>query len=109
MIDWELVRIGAVLLDIGWLMFCADGDFWTDEIRPVAPVPPAELADIYQAGMGRSFPDLRWYQALAAYQLGSIACLNVRLHRKRQRIDPMWERFAFTVSRFYQEGLRLVS
>lgn len=108
-IDWELVRIGAVLLDIGWLMFCADGDFWTDEIRPVAPVSPAELADIYQAGMGRSFSDLRWYQALAAYQLGSIACLNVRLHRKRQRIDPMWERFAFTVSRFYQQGLRLVS
>jgi len=33
----------------------------------------------------------------------------VRLHRKRQRIDPMWERFAFTVSRFYQEGLRLVA
>ena len=59
--------------------------------------------------MGRSFAGLRWYQALAAYQLGAIACLNVRLHRKGQRIDPMWERFAFTVTRFFEQGLRLVS
>ena len=108
-IDWELVRIGAIQLDIGWLMFCADHDFWTDEIRPVAPVAPGELADIWQEGMERSFAGLRWYQALAAYQLGAIACLNVRLHRKGQRIDPMWERFAFTVTRFFEQGLRLVS
>jgi aminoglycoside phosphotransferase (APT) family kinase protein len=90
-------------------MFCADQDFWTDEIRPVVPVPPQELAEIWQQGMGRRCDDLRWYQALAAYQLGAIACLNVRLHRKGQRIDPMWERFAFTVIRFYEQGLRLVA
>lgn len=107
-IDWELVRIGAVLIDIGWLMFSADQSFWTDNIKPAAPVPPAELADIYQRGRGRSFADLHWYQALAAYQLGSIACLNIRLHRKRQRIDPMWEEFAFTVERFFQQGLKLI-
>jgi len=108
-IDWELVHIGPVHLDIGWLMFCADHDFWSDEIRPVAPLPPEELAEIYRQGMGRRCAELRWYQALAAYQLGAIACLNVRLHRKRQRIDPMWERFAFTVTRFFAQGLRLVA
>lgn len=107
-IDWELVRIGSVLVDIGWLMFSADKNFWTDNITPAAPVEPEELADIYQAGMGRSFAHLRWYQALAAYQLGSIACLNVRLHRKQQRIDPMWEEFAETVPRFFTEAMKLI-
>ncbi|MGK2914445.1 MAG: phosphotransferase family protein [Porticoccaceae bacterium] len=108
-IDWELVRIGSFLVDIGWLMFSADKNFWTDNITPAAPVEPEELADIYQAGMGRSFAHLRWYQALAAYQLGSIACLNVRLHRKQQRIDPMWEEFAQTVPRFFTAAVRLIS
>ena len=107
-IDWELVRIGSVLLDIGWVMFCADKNFWTDNIKPCVPILPAELADIYQQGMGQSLPDLPWFQALAAYQLGAIACLNVRLHRKKQRIDPMWEEFAQTVPRFYAEALKLL-
>ena len=107
-IDWELVRIGSVQLDIGWLMFCADTSFWTDNIKPCSPVDPQELADIYQQGMGRSLPDIPWYQALAAYQLGSIACLNVRLHRKKQRIDPMWEEFAHTVTRFYDRAVEII-
>lgn len=107
-IDWELVRIGAVLQDIGWLMFCADSAFWTDNIKPCVPVMPEELADIYQGGMEQSFADIRWYQALAAYQLGSIACLNVRLHRKKQRIDPMWEEFAQTIPQFFSEALKLI-
>lgn len=75
-IDWELVRIGSVQQDIGWLMFCADKSFWTDNIMPCVPVSPAELADIYQRGMGRRFEDILWFQALAAYQLGSIACIE---------------------------------
>ena len=108
LIDWELVRIGAVLQDIGWLMFSADPAFWSDNMKPCAPVGSDELADIYQRGMGRSFPDIRWYQALAAYQLGSIACLNVRLHRKKQRIDPIWEEFAQSTSRFFSEAMKLI-
>jgi aminoglycoside phosphotransferase (APT) family kinase protein len=108
-IDWELVRIGSVLQDIGWLMFCADKSFWTDNITPCVSVSPAELADIYQSGMGRRFKNILWFQALAAYQLGSIACLNVRLHRKKQRIDPMWEEFAYTVTRFYDQATGLIS
>ena len=108
-IDWELVRIGSVLQDIGWLMFCADKNFWTDNIKPCTPVTPNELADIYQQGMGQSFDNIHWYQALAAYQLGSIACLNVRLHRKKQRIDPMWEEFAHTVALFYERAIKLIS
>ena len=107
-IDWELVRIGSVLQDIGWLMFCADQTFWTDNIKPCSSVMPEELADIYQQGMGQTFKDIRWFQALAAYQLGSIACLNVRLHRKKQRIDPMWEEFAHTVTRFYDQAVELI-
>lgn len=107
-IDWELVRIGAVQVDIGWLMFSSDHSFWADGMVPHAPLAPDELADIYQTGMGKRFANLNWYQALAAYQLGSIACLNVRLHRKRQRVDPIWERFATTVPQFFARAMEII-
>ena len=35
-----------------------------------------------------------WYQAFAGYRFGVISCLNVKLHRRGQRHDPTWERFA---------------
>ena len=47
--------------------------------------------------MGRTFETLPWYQAFAGYRLASIGCLNVKLHRKGQRPDQLWEKMAPTV------------
>ena len=107
-IDWELAGIGAQLLDIGWLMMAADRHNWVDEWCSIHPPPPAELRAIYEAGMGRSYADIPWYQAFAGYRLGSIGCLNVKLHRKGQRHDPIWEMMALTLSNMFERAKQLL-
>ncbi len=107
-LDWELSGIGANLLDIGWLLMNADKQAWPDNWSPVHPPPVAELTEIYEAGMGRRFPDIPYYEALALYRLASIACLNVRLHRTGRRPDPMWENFVDAVPVMFGRALRLI-
>jgi aminoglycoside phosphotransferase (APT) family kinase protein len=107
-IDWELAGIGAQLLDIGWLMMAADRHNWVDEWCSIHPPAPAELRAIYEAGMGRSYADIPWYQAFAGFRLGSIGCLNVKLHRKGQRHDPIWEMMALTLSNMFERARQLL-
>lgn len=90
-IDWEISGIGAHLLDVGWLMMTADRANWTERWHPLHPIAPARVRDVYEGELGRRIPEIPWYQALAGYRLASIACLNVKLHRKGQRHDPIWE------------------
>jgi aminoglycoside phosphotransferase (APT) family kinase protein len=96
-IDWEISGIGARLLDIGWLMMSADRANWVEGWMPIHAPAPARLRALYEAGMGRSYSDIPWYQALAGYRLACIACLNVKLHRKGQRHDPIWEHMGHCV------------
>jgi len=51
--------------------------------------------------MGQTYPDIAWYQAYAGYRLASIGCLNVKLHRKGQRHDPIWESMSWCLSRMF--------
>lgn len=90
-IDWEISGIGAKLLDIGWLMMIADPANWTPAYHPLFAPPPEELRAIFEHGVGRRYAEIPWYQALAGYRLGSIGCLNVKLHRTGKRHDPAWE------------------
>jgi len=103
-IDWELAGIGAQLLDVGWLMMVADPANWVPEWHSIHPLPPAEIQAIYEAGMGQHYPDMAWYQAYAGYRLGSIGCLNVKLHRKGQRHDPIWESMSLCLSRMFERA-----
>lgn len=96
-IDWELAGVGPQLIDVGWLMLVCDPANWVDQWRPLHPPPPAEIQRLYESAIGRSFESLPWYQAFAGYRLASISCLNVKLHRKGQRHDPLWEKMALTV------------
>jgi hypothetical protein len=45
---------------------------------------------------------------MANYRMGSIACLNVKLHRTGKRHDPMWERFAPSIATLFSRGLSLI-
>lgn len=100
-LDWEISGIGAQLLDIGWLLMMGDPLSWHEKWHPVCPPPIADMVAAYEARMGRNFPAIPWYQALAGYRFASISCLNVRLHRKGQRHDPMWEEFAHAVPNLF--------
>ena len=106
-IDWELSSIGAQGLDLGWLLMMADGTGWDPVWRPLAPVTRKQLVDTYRTAGGPALAHTDWYQALAHYRMGAIACLNVKLHRSGKRVDALWERFAPSVSRLFARGAEL--
>ena len=107
-VDWELAGIGGQLLDIGWLLTFGDPQSWHPTWCPVQPPPAAELIDIYEQGMGRPMPAIPWYQAFAGYRFGVISCLNVKLHRRGQRHDPTWERFAPAIPHLFGRAHELL-
>ncbi len=107
-IDWELAGIGDQRLDLGWLLMMADGRSWSDNWQPVSALAPEDLVGAYEAARGQTAGDLRWHRALAGYRMGAISCLNVRLHRKGQRRDGIWEFFADSVPRLFGRGLELM-
>lgn len=107
-LDWELAGIGGQLLDIGWLQMMGDAESWHADYQSLNPVPVDELAAIYEEGMGRRFPSIPWFRALAGYRFGSIACLNVKLHRRGQRVDPLWERMAPSIPSLFARAEQLL-
>jgi len=107
-LDWELASIGDQRIDLGWLSMMSDGQSWAADWQPVAPLAPAELVAIYEAARGKAAGDTRWFHAFANYRLASIGCLNVKLHRKGQRPDPLWDRFAGSIPTLFRRGLDLL-
>lgn len=63
---------------------------------------------MYEARMGRRFASIPWYQAFAGYRLGSIGCLNVKLHRKGQRHDPIWESIGGCLSSMFDRAREIL-
>ncbi len=61
----------------------------------------------YRAAGAPAYHNVEWYQALAHYRLGSIACLNVKLHRTGKREDVLWERFAPSIPLLFARGIEL--
>lgn len=104
-IDWDLARIGPVLLDLGWLMMMSDKTAWSSAFG--APdAPPAEvLCEIYERGAAEH-PALPWYRALAGFRMGAIACLNVYLHRSGKRPDPLWDIVAGAIPELFANAER---
>ncbi len=107
LIDWELAAIGAQGLDLGWMLMMVDGEAWHPDWRPVAPISAEDLIKSYRGDGGPALLNLEWYQALAHYRLGSIACLNVKLHRTGKRPDALWERFAPSIPFLFARGIEL--
>jgi aminoglycoside phosphotransferase (APT) family kinase protein len=107
LIDWELASIGSQGLDVGWLLMMSDGEAWDPGWRPVAPVSREDLIGAYRQAGGPALSNLDWYQALAHYRGGAIACLNVKLHRSGKRKDDLWERFATSVPSLFARGVAL--
>ncbi|MGH7856562.1 MAG: phosphotransferase family protein [Candidatus Binatia bacterium] len=100
-IDWELVGIGATLNDLGWFATFNDPPAWRHQ-GPIAPSPlmpsPEQLVDMYEEASGRTFRDVEWFRALAAYKFAIITGFNLGLHRRGKRHDPLWEVVAGSTS-----------
>jgi aminoglycoside phosphotransferase (APT) family kinase protein len=96
-VDWDLAGIGSQLVDVGWLMMCSDPKVWHTDYRPSSVFSPQEVQRIYEQCRAQESLDLYWYHAFACYRMGAISCQNVKLHRKGQRRDPVWEQIALSV------------
>lgn len=107
-IDWDLASVGPALLDIGWLMMFADGEYWGPSWTTACPVAVAALSERFCRDTGASAADVGWFHAFAGYRFGAIACLNVRLHRTGRRVDPVWERFATDIPTVFARARSLV-
>lgn len=107
LIDWELSSIGSQGLDLGWMLMMCDGQAWHPNWQPIAPVRAEDIMKAYREAGGPAVLNMAWYQALAHYRLGAIACLNVKLHRTGKRSDALWERFAPSVSFLFARGIEL--
>ena len=91
-IDWELCGIGATLNDVGWVATFSDPAAWAQEGAPAPTLIPAdELVALYEKAWGEPLPDVAWFRALAAYKFSIITGLNLGLHRRGKRHDPLWE------------------
>jgi aminoglycoside phosphotransferase (APT) family kinase protein len=91
-IDWELTGLGATLNDVGWITTFSDPEAWSKDSGPRPMfLDPDTLVGLYSEAWGAPLPDLNWFRALAAYKFAIITGLNLSLHRRGKRHDPLWE------------------
>ena len=109
-IDWELVGIGATLNDVGWICTFSDAAAWHSTPGQQRPIflDPETLAGFYRDAWGEALPDLHWYRALAAYKFAIISGLNLGLHRRGKRHDPVWEITAMSIESLLRRALDLL-
>ena len=108
-IDWELVGIGSTLNDVGWVATFSDPKAWSMEGMPRAMfLDPDTLVNMYMDAYGSPLPDIRWFRALAAYKFAIISGLNLSLHRRGKRPDPLWEEMRFSINTLIDRALELL-
>ena len=93
-LDWELVGIGAVLNDLGWILTFSDPRAWAlpEALFGAGVLPgPEDLLGMYARASGSEPRDVAWFRALAAYKFAVITGFNLMLHRRGKRHDPEWE------------------
>lgn len=108
-VDWELSFIGPQLIDLGWMMAFCDPGSWEERMRPHGAPAPAAVLDGYQERMGRRFEAARWFRAFGGYRFGAICCLNIKLHRKGLRADPIWDDFGHSVSTLFERARQVLA
>jgi len=70
---------------------------------------PDTLIDLYQHAWGASLTDMNWFRALAAYKFAIITGLNLSLHRRGKREDPLWEDIGLSMEPLINRANELLS
>jgi len=113
-IDWELCGVGATQNDVGWITTFSDPQAWAlrDGDGPGGRamfLDPDTLIDLYQHAWGASLTDMNWFRALAAYKFAIITGLNLSLHRRGKREDPLWEDIGLSMEPLINRANELLS
>jgi aminoglycoside phosphotransferase (APT) family kinase protein len=108
-LDWELAGIGEMLMDLGWFCVFNDRESWAGAAAPIVPLPePEEIVGYYEEADGAPVRDGAWYRALAGYKFALITGLNLTLHRRGRRPDPLWEEMAPSAPRLLERAEELL-
>lgn len=108
-IDWEIWSVGDPRVDLGWFLVNADPETYRRPTRYAGSLPsPAELAQVYEAALGRTMPDLHWFQALACFKSTATWSLIVKHNRRRATPDPELEAMAGTLPHLLERARLLL-
>jgi len=111
-IDWEIWSVGDPRIDLSWLTF------FTDDARHPAVAPgtvagtPAgrEIVRAYEDALGRSVPELGWFDALTRYKEAGVTGLLLKRAMKLGRpVKESMARMQPELPRMVQETIRMVS
>jgi aminoglycoside phosphotransferase (APT) family kinase protein len=111
-IDWEIWSVGDPRIDLAWLTFFTDGA-GHPAVAPgtVAGTPAGhEVVAAYEDALGRSVPELRWFDALTRYKEAGITGLLLKRAMKLGRpVKESMMRMQPELPRLVQEAIRIVS
>ncbi len=111
-IDWEIWSVGDPRIDLAWLTFFTD-DAGHPAVAPgtVAGTPTRrEIVLAYEDALGRSVPELAWFDALTRYKEAGITGLLLKRALKLGRpVKESMKRMQPELPWLVQEAIRLVS
>jgi aminoglycoside phosphotransferase (APT) family kinase protein len=111
-IDWEIWSVGDPRIDLAWLTFFTD-DAGHPAVAPgtVAGTPAGrEIIVAYEDALGRSVPELGWFDALTRYKEAGVTGLLLKRAMKLGRpVKGSMARMRPELPRLVQEAIRMVS
>jgi len=110
-IDWEIWSVGDPRVDLSWLTY------FTDEAgHPAAPsgdpcgTPTiAEVVHEYEQALGRSVPDLAWFDALTRYKEAAATALLIKRARKTGVMPEAFLRMEPALPDLVDEAMALIA
>src|SRR5215469_4346504 len=111
-IDWEIWSVGDPRIDLSWLTFFTD-DAGHPAVAPgtFAGTPAGrEIVRAYEDALGRSVPELGWFDALTRYKEAGVTGLLLKRAMKLGRpVKDSMARMQPELPRLVQEAIRIVS
>jgi aminoglycoside phosphotransferase (APT) family kinase protein len=111
-IDWEIWSVGDPRIDLAWLTFFTD-DAGHPAVAPgtVAGTPAGrEVVRAYEDALGRSVPELGWFDALTRYKEAAATGLLLKRAMKLGRpVKESMARMQPELPRLVQQAVRIVS
>ncbi len=103
-LDWEISELGQAPLDEAALCLVAvRARFGEPNPGAEAALPLDEMVVLADAG-----PDFDWYLAATCHKYAAILGYNLGLHRRRRRIDPIYEELLATIPGLIEAGFGFI-
>lgn len=116
--DWELSTLGDPFTDLGWML-----SFWYNEDDPAPPEvglyqtftgrdgypTRRELVDRYEAAMGLTFDNERFYRTLGVFKLAGLGEMFFRRYLEGNSNDPLYPLMEDGVPQLADRAMRIIN